>query len=142
MRDITFRGKRADNGEWVYGSLLIVNINGQTAYMIYGSDFRFAGERVISGSHALVVPETVGQCVGMTDRNCRKIFEGDIIENHDFNAEDGGYGVVEYNDGAFEINGNDISSTFHENYWGKECEVIGNVHDDPELLGGEDDETD
>lgn len=140
MRDILFRGQRFDNGEWVYGSLLVATINGQTAYMIYGGDFYLIGDQVKSGSHALVVPKTVGQCVGMTDRNCRKIFEGDIIENHDFNAEDGGYGVVQYNDGAFELNGNGISGTFHENYWGKECEIVGNIYDNPELLQGADDD--
>ena len=63
----------------------------------------------------------------------KKIFEGDIVEGIDFSAEDG-YGVVQWDDGAFEVVGNDICGTFHENYWGKYFEVIGNKFD-----GGKDD---
>ena len=45
---------------------------------------------------------------------------------------------MSYDDGAFEITGNNICGTFHENYWGLDFEVIGNIHDNPELLGGAD----
>lgn len=137
MREILFRGKRIDNGEWVFGMPWIFKDHACICPWKKGMCKYDTGYFPI-----LVESKTVGQYTGLTDQNGDKIFDGDIIKNHDFNAEDGGYGVVEYDDGAFEINGNGISATFHENYWGKECEVVGNIYDNPELLGGVDGETD
>lgn len=129
MREILFRGKNKLTGYWCEGFLVKT-----------GDHLRISTkDDMISFG---VIPETVGQYTGLKDKNGTRIFEGDIIENHDFNAEDGGYGVIEYDDGAFEINGNGISATFHENYWGKQCEVVGNIYDNPELLGGADDAAD
>lgn len=125
MREILFRGKNKLTGYWCEGFLVKT-----------GGHFRISTkDDMISFG---VIPETVGQYIGLKDKNGTRIFEGDIIENHDFNTDDGGYGVIEYDDGAFEINGNGISATFHKNYWGKECEVVGNIYDNPELLGGAD----
>ena len=84
-----------------------------------------------------VISETVGQYTGLTDKNGKKIFEGDIVEGANFTVDDDGYGVVSFDDGAFEVSGNNITGTFHENYWGAEFEIIGNIHDNPELLKGE-----
>lgn len=138
MREILFRGKRLDNGEWVYGSLIKVTIKGQTAYLIFGDNFAFDGKEVKALKHACVDPDTVGQYTGFTDKNGKKIFEGDIVEDgRDYNEEDG-YGVVEWNDGAFEvISEGNWSGTFYTNYYGYEFEVIGNIHDNPDLLKGE-----
>jgi uncharacterized phage protein (TIGR01671 family) len=83
-----------------------------------------------------VYTDTLGQYTGLKDSKGNRIFEGDILEGADFTAEDGGFGVVSFEDGAFEVNGNNITGTFHENYWGKEFEVIGNIYDNPELLDG------
>ena len=140
MREILFRGKRIDNGEWVYG-----HFAKHPSPIQIGSDYSpwyiFVPPRDPDddGGWYNVDPNTVGQYTGLTDNYSRKIFEGDIVEGLDFTAEDGGYGIVTFDDGAFEVVGscdNNIVGTFHENYYGKDFEVIGNIHDNPELLEG------
>lgn len=131
MNKILFRAKQAGgSGKWVYGFYVEAETLDKS-----GIEY-FIIEKSADGESHLIIPKTVGQYTGLTDKDGTKIFEGDIIENCDFNAEEGGYGVVEYNDGVFELNGNNISATFHENYWSSRCEVIGNIHDNLELLKG------
>lgn len=135
MREILFRGKRLDNGEWVYGYLVNKIFGSQPIIisMAYMGDDCF-----IEWEYEHIHPDTVGQYTGMTDRNGQKIFEGDIVEDgRDYNEEDG-YGVVEWNDGAFEvISEGNWSGTFYTNYYGYEFNIIGNIHDNPDLLKGE-----
>lgn len=134
MREILFRGKRCDNGEWVEGyyarkgvdkdtfkhfiCVMVFNANGNT----YNSMFYLTDIEVI--------PETVGQYTGLTDKNGTKIFEGDILSAH----LDDGYPenetlleVVWHNNGWYGKNGKFFDD--FDNGFEKYFEVIGNVHD-------------
>ena len=149
MRDILFRAKRLDNGEWAESKSIASNELADGGLIWYIGAGQPADQWTDKNGNMVSVetrgeclfyacdPETIGQFTGLTDNNGNKIFEGDIVEGADFTAEDGGYGVVSFVDVAFEVNGNNVTGTFHENYWGGEFEVIGNIHDNPELLEGE-----
>lgn len=122
-RQILFRGKRIDNGEWIEGyyaksgGCFVLKDNGLT----YGGFEMFE-----------VVPETVCQYTGLTDRNGRKIFDGDVIQ-----FEKKKYSVV-WNDRIASF----VAKPFEEGRsWPcmnvgtmKAAEVIGNVFDNPELM--------
>ena len=125
-----FRGKRIDNGEWVEGYLFCI---WEKAYILWGTTNGVPNMLEVD-------PDSIGECTGLRDKNGKLIFEGDILEGYDFDAEDG-FGVVEWDDGAWEVisEGNWLG-TFHENYNGYEFEIIGNIHDNPELKGGEGDD--
>lgn len=134
MRDILFRGKRLDNGAWVYGSLLQVECED-------GSIVTAIFDRKDSGGDAEVHPSTVGQYTGLLDKNGTRIFEGDIVSTDTKRP----YLIVEFRDGCFMFNCNDGGEDYYDimlpilkepqtvyNYG----EVIGNIHDNPELLEG------
>lgn len=134
MREILFRGKRRDTGEWAEGSLVKAKglytkiINGE----VKNNDF--------FDEHFIVDPETVGQFSGILDANGQKVFEGDIVKltedvKKTYRVDDG---VVKFNHSAFFVNGRDgfLDSLFvlaDVSYvlrgW-----VIGNIYDNPELL--------
>lgn len=127
MREILFRGKRKDNGKWAYGYLYIRN-DGQYEISFY--DKYFDSERFTYD----VIPETVGQYIGFTDKNGKKIFEGDIVERL-WLGEKHIYRIY-YDSDISSFIGADIDcqgfTTF--NYDSCEFEVIGNIYDNPELL--------
>lgn len=134
MRKIIFRGKRVDNGEWILGSLIKVRMGRVISWIIFKSDFAVKGDGVKSLGHARVDPETVGQCTGLKDMNGKWIFEGDIVRNGKEN------GKIEYSEteAVFQVVF-DVWLTDFGHYYGAEFEVVGNIHDNPELLeGGED----
>ena len=132
MREILFRGKRIDNGEWVEGNLFVPD----------KVDFRKPPTEILMGIDTVricyeVDPETVGQYTGLKDKNGKRVFEGDICQH--------------------EKTGRTISVSWHGTMagyvWSKRIEdshlfdfgelfrvhdkyaVIGNIHDNPELLG-------
>ena len=159
MREILFRGKRKDNGEWIQGDLdrgLFANID-------FISYFKTIGERLSFE----IIPETVGQYTGLTDKNGKKIFEGDIVaiehtrrtafwteipetykprrsydchwnEKEDELLYKRNY-AVEWKakdarwilrNGSDQHDLRDVFMFFHKGI------VIGNIHDNPELLKG------
>lgn len=123
MREILFRGKRVDNGEWIYGYLIQLELVDETMSNIFNSDVDIDMKRLkVSVQQQLeqVITETVGQFTGLTDKNGTKIFEGDIVTNfaNVFKS------VVQWNNVGFAPFSNDKTSFFAD-----ECEVIGNIHE-------------
>lgn len=123
MREILFRGKRVDNGKWVEGIGLFRDLQ----FEHYQLQVKY-GEKYYWNS---VTPDTVGQYTGLTDKNGEKIFEGDIVKVE--NALVRGNFAVEYGMSASFIVSDGERRYF---FGGYNSEVIGNIHDNPELLEG------
>ncbi len=130
LREIIFRGKRKDNDEWFYGDLRQYS---ETRKGI----FDYKSQRMMKG----IIPETIGQFTGLTDKNGTKIFEGDILKTPKF------IGVVKYNEvvASFIVEINDTTTGYL--HWSplnegdpSRClqlqytEKISTIHDNPELL--------
>lgn len=136
MREILFRGKRADTGEWIYGDLR-QDEDLETAY-IGGWDY-FTADYALQREpfEYPVSPETVGQFTGMKDKNNRKLFEGDIIEyifpvtNKAVEKETG---VVIYDGCGFHIANDGCMLCVASGDGDVVIEVIGNINDNPDLL--------
>ena len=131
MREILFRGKRTDNGEWAYEDLWC-NPYGKRVVCITS----LINAQGTTGGNE-VDPETVGQYTGLTDKNGRKIFEGDIVRYGDTIHRV----VFEQRNGTayFGL----VYSSFETLPFGhyqdlKQIKVIGNIYDNPELLEGRD----
>lgn len=152
MREILFRGKRKGTGEWVYGNYSFADNNSKQHFIFQNKAFEYE-----------VIPETVGQYTGLEDKNGKKIFDGDIIRYADLydyncyleridnpevydNIDLGniwtidevvygikvGYPAFDLNKHDFETNGLSELSESGQYFY----EVIGNIHDNPELLKG------
>lgn len=129
MREILFRGKRTDNGEWVYGYVGIAFTIDENKKV--KSRHFTALDCLGWSSQVLVSDETIGQYTGLCDKNGVRIFEGDILRDDD-NEENG---VVEFIDGEFCVVFGNVET--HGIYdIACCCYVIGNIHDSPELLKG------
>jgi hypothetical protein len=120
MREILFRAKAAHTiaHEWLYGYVCAAPWEPEGFMIICVIEDGSAG-----GESA--IPETVGQFTGLTDKNGKKIFEGDIIE---WNAKEFGREYRELVEWDYKLLG------FRQGDWGEWCKVIGNIHDNPELL--------
>lgn len=127
MREYLFRGKTIANGKWSEGNLLVTKqgccITPDTTVYV------------------AVDPETVGQYTGLTDKNGTKIFEGDIIDFL-YRSDYDDYGIVQYDadETEFGFVYNSIYEGLGRHYQSKDIEVIGNIYDNPELLGDENNE--
>ena len=127
-REILFRGKRLDNGEWVEGDLR------HGGYYLNDPDVYILVPFFDTVINYPVDPETVGQYTGTTDISGQRVFEGDIMET----AVSGitqHIGVVEFADEAFGLRCTDRAALFLCFTIGSHV-VIGNIHDNPELLEG------
>lgn len=151
MREILFRGKRVDNGEWVYGYVTrFRNVRNQ----VYTAIIQICDDETKECDIQDLVPvldETICEFTGLTDKNGNKIFEGDILSFtvFDYNNNDIQYkGVVKWSDteklatrfmiwhdNENEYYGNDGAFDFDwVHYQDSEIEIIGNIYDNPELL--------
>ena len=130
MREILFRGKRVDNGEWIEGFFAK---SGDKTFILIASDIAFGYVTMKE-----VLSETVGQYTGLTDKNGKKIFEGDIVELTYYTLSEERKVIAEV---AYE----EESAAFVLYSFGTEnkgicaeiCntnKVIGNIHDNPEML--------
>lgn len=129
------RGKRVDNDEWVIGVAFFKNGKCFIITDMFNCDeYQCTGAEIYE-----VIPETVGQCTGLKDKNGKWIFEKDIVST-DLKRP---YNIVVFRDGCFMFNCNDggrdyydimlpILQSEHTRY--EYGEVIGNIHDNPELL--------
>lgn len=134
MRKILFIGK-THKGEWVVGDLIHRKIWSTDVFIIRVEDNGFD-----SYIEYEVIPETIGQYTNINDKNGKKIFEGYIVKFGDI------VGVVNYNCGCFCIkinkpdwrNRNNPAIDIVLNEYPNDIEIIGNMHDNPELLKGGD----
>lgn len=126
MREILFRGKRKKGDKrWVEGDLL----HGYSGFGITN--------RYYAGSSFEVVPETVGQYTGLTDKNGARIFEGDIVSGHldDLFPEDESRYEIAWIDYGWHLTNLDGTVDTAEQDWvNQNFEVIGNIYDNPELV--------
>ena len=143
MREILFRGKQIyDDGKWIIGHYACR----------YGTHYiYFPKTNPYSFDHEFIIPETVGQYTGLTDKNGTKIFEGDIIKAWGqrpmyvhFNEETLTWEMTDVGVPIFEVNHllntMDLAEVQVEAVVDEiHTEVIGNIHDNPELLKGETD---
>lgn len=150
MRDIEFRGKRTDNGEWVEGHYYkakYYRTNGELCDYITIPNL---DEYIIPTPKYVVDASTIGQYTGLKDKNGTKIFEGDIVKNDWCFIK--GNSIVRFDEYKSSDSSNDYQcghlgfylehiSDFNKRtvrkdimYFANKCEIIGNIFDNPELL--------
>lgn len=136
MRDILFRAKRSDNGEWVEGYY-------QKRKDAFENDEHliFRCESCHTWKYVEVDADTLCQYTGLTDKNGNKIWENDVVRKSDINAL--GYGRVRNCEVSFDKLGCWLLTTkYGDGYWlgsfdAVQLEVIGTIFDNPELLENE-----
>lgn len=135
MREILFRGKRIDNGEWVHGSFCMDALEQYNGLCGVDGFIRLYDKEKGKMQTHEVDRETVGQYTGLTDKNGKRIFEGDIcrVTRSCVLA----YGKITFQNGCFWFVDDgpggmlrlcDVKTN------GFKIEVIGNIHDNPELV--------
>lgn len=132
-RQIIFRGKRLDNGEWVYGDLEYNSAKNIVRIHTYDNN----GEYLMQH---LVQPDAVGQFTGLTDKNGKEIYEGDILSTDLAIPRC----EVVFRNGCFALRLNDGDEDFYDIISPidesvdktKYHNIIGSIHDNPDLLNG------
>jgi uncharacterized phage protein (TIGR01671 family) len=121
MHEILFRGKKISDGKWVYGLLTLSDGKAIIQTIPYGT----------RSTKYVVQPDTIGQYTGIIDKNGKKIFECDIVRRK--TLDDSFTGVVEFKAPKFQVRGEKFDVFIEDLY--SAYEKIGNIHDNPELLG-------
>lgn len=140
QRTIKFRGKRVDNGEWVYGDLLLNNgspIIVQQVSRGYISHTFVTNESVGSGSHwhietpaFFVLPETVGQLTGLTDIDGIELYEGDNVDCIANSGKSGETETITFNNGSFTFRHRTVAiGEWLNGHEGRGLKLIGNIHE-------------
>ena len=137
MREILFRGKRVDNGEWETGSLVYARMG--------TSEEQASIADKMTAYHTPVIPESIGQYTGLKDKNGTRIFEGDIVKITGFHTT--AIAAVKYGSPSekstswgwyFDDNNGHTyhleSQAFCKDY---NAIIIGNIHDNPEMVEGD-----
>lgn len=144
MREILFRGKEIGIDRWVHGSLDIH----KSGVVVIISD------EIVTSIYARVDPDTIGQYTGLTDKNGKKIFEGDILagDEYPYTCETAwnyfaevvwlddskAFGLYTFKNPQSNVRGISHGITdYIEDFESSEWEVIGNIHDNPDMMGGE-----
>jgi uncharacterized phage protein (TIGR01671 family) len=140
MREIKFRGRRLDNGEWVCGNLITPTFDNSNiifGYYIYEmnkTNYFSRGESKLEDFYEMplvgVDPKTVGQLTGLTDRNGKEAYDGDVVKTGN------SIGVIVYDQDSFVIEWK-VDRDFwneHPRYHVPKGEIIGNLYENPELL--------
>ena len=145
MREIKFRGKSVESGEWVYGGFFE---SGGKSYIVLGDAAVVGGAMFndLLADFTEIDPKTVGQYTGLKDKNGKEIYEGDILRNpYDrvivaWWSTLGACFLLVWDEDYRDIQGKD-PRTSEGNPVGVDgfedvdfCEIIGNIHDNPELL--------
>ena len=131
MREILFRGKRLHDNKWIYGNF-VSDCEGNPHIIeprFFCEDGHHLQYEDNTDTPVFIIPETVGQYTGLTDKNGVRIFEGDIVRYED----DIGYVIYNGDDARFLV---DSPNMYISMDYSNEFEVIGNIHDNPEILKG------
>lgn len=140
-REHLYRGKRVDNGEWVYGYFLETHKPTYKAFIIKSIDIDVnnCGMTILDSVIYEVIPETVCKCTNLPDKNDKLIFEDDIVKTKEYgkvigysNVNDYDVFKIVYAPTFFRLENKDREFLLGE--YSKHLEVIGNIHDNPELL--------
>ena len=157
IREVIFRGKRLHDNKWIYGNF-ISDCEGNPHIIeprFFCEDGHHLQYEDNTDTPVFIIPETVGQFTGLTDKNGVRIFEGDILDVSSDVAYGGvavhrlGYFVVEFHNGCFMKSAlDDPQLSFFDNAKRKGLyhfistdihKIVGNIHDNPDILkGGED----
>lgn len=138
IRTIIFRGKRTINGEWIEGYLVKLgreSFSDPERYGICNKAIPLCGSGVCYNLKIdEVIPETVGQYTGLTDKNGKKIFEGDILSYiEEIETRSRGKETLK---GIYEVKFEYCGFSPLDCLACNHLEIIGNIHDNPELLKG------